>query len=495
MAKQFGRSAERYTDFNDKQGCLFDEAELDALMAEGHIIDHDTGDVEVDIKPHKRKTNQGKRKPLPDYLPREIIEYHLTGEDLVLDNGAILSEISSDTSEQLEIILAMVKVIQYVRYKYAVKGQEELGVYIADMPTQPIAKSIASSGLLAHIVQSKFCYHLPLYRQQQIWQSMDIELSRSSMCRWMLTLGEKVQPVIDEVIEQMKLLPYMQADETTVTVINDNQKKADNKSHKGYMWAYNNPAGVVYDYQSTRHGKHPRSMLDEFEGYLQTDAYSGYNDLFKPGSNRTSVGCWAHARRKYVDVIKALGKNAKAGYAHVFVKKIAKLYAIESKAKEAKLSCESLYKKRQSEAVPILHEIKLLIDEISPRTPAKSLLGKALTCSKSNWTQLCRYTETDYDPIDNNDTERKVKPFTVGRKNWLFSGNTKSAKGSANLFSMIENAKLYQLKVFEYLKYVFDRIGNAKTDKDFEQLTPKFAQAHVPKNIMANPNNSNKHKP
>jgi hypothetical protein len=99
LAKQFGRSAERYTDFNDKQGCLFDEAELDALMAEGHIIDHDTGDVEVDIKPHKRKTNRGKRKPLPDYLPREIIEYHLTGEDLVLDNGAVLSEIGSDTSE------------------------------------------------------------------------------------------------------------------------------------------------------------------------------------------------------------------------------------------------------------------------------------------------------------------------------------------------------------------------------------------------------------
>ena len=145
--------------------------------------------------------------------------------------------------------------------------------------------------------------------------------------------------------------------------------------------------------------------------------------------------------------------------------------------------------------MPILHEIKLLIDEISPRTPAKSLLGKALTYSKNNWTQLCRYTETGYVPIDNNDTERKVKSFTAGRKNWLFSGNTKSAKGSANLFSLIENAKLYQLKVFEYLKYVFDRIGNAKTDKDFEQLTPKFAQAHVPKNIMANPNNSNKHEP
>ena len=110
---------------------------------------------------------------------------------------------------------------------------------------------------------------------------MDIELSFSSMCRWMLTLGEKVQPVIDEVMEQMKLLPYMQADETTVMVINDQQKKADKKSHKGYMWVYNNPAGVVYDYQSTRHGAHPKTMLEEFEGYLQTDAYSGYNDLFK----------------------------------------------------------------------------------------------------------------------------------------------------------------------------------------------------------------------
>ena len=478
-ARKYGRSAERYTDPN--QTSLFDEAELESLAEEGKTFDNDTGE-EVEVKTHSRKKKRGKRKPLPDYLPRETIEHRLPESALTLPTGEHYVEIGFDKSEQLEVIPATVKVIEHIRYKYAVKGQEEYGILMALMPTQAIPKSIASSGLLAHIVQAKFCHHLPLYRQESIWHSLDIDIKRSSMSRWMLILGNKVQPIVDDIKEQMLPLPYIQADETPVKVLNDTKKKPGKASHQGYMWVYNNTTGVIYDYQSSREGVHPEKMLAEFQGYVQSDAYSGYNGLFKLDSNRVSVGCWAHVRRKFMDVIKTQDKNqSKLSYADILVKKIQKLYDLERVAKEGKLDVDDIKALRQKHAVPLLSEIKTLLDEVSPKTPPKGLLGKAVNYALNNWPSLIVYVEDGHIPIDNNAAERKVKPFVIGRKNWLFSGHTESAKASANLFTLIENAKLFNLKPFEYLKFVFDNIGDAKTDKDFEQLTPKFAAPLVSK--------------
>ena len=221
-------------------------------------------------------------------------------------------------------------------------------------------------------------------------------------------------------------------------------------------------------------------MLSEFQGYVQTDAYSGYNGLFKPQSGRLSVGCWAHASRKFMDVIKAQGKgHTTLGYAEKIITFIKGLYALERVAKKAEMAPEKIIALRQKHAQPILTEIKTLLDAVHLKTPPKSLLGKAVGYALNNWVQLNRYIDHGNLPIDNNNAEGKVKPFAVGRKNWLFSGHTESAKASANLFTLIENAKLYNLKVFEYLKYIFDRIGKAKTARDFEQLTPQFAQEYV----------------
>ena len=477
--RKYGRSSERYTDPN--QTSLFNEAELEAQAEEGRTFDNDTGE-EVEVKGHKRKPNRGKRKPLPGYLPRETIEHRLPESALVLPNGDRYVEIGFEKSEQLEVIPASVKVIEHIRYKYAVKNKEEFGVVIAPMPTQIIPKSIASSSLLAHIAQAKFCHHLPLYRQESIWQSLDIEIKRNSMSRWMLIIGNKVQRIVDEIKEQIFLLPYIQADETPVTVLKEANKKPENASHKGYMWVYCNEAGSVYTYEHSREGIHPEKQLNEFQGYVQTDAYAGYNGLFLKGSGRISVGCWAHARRKFMDVIKAQGKKSyKLGYADIIMKKIQQLYEIERVAKEAESTPEEIKALRQKHSVPILAEIKKLLDEASPKTPPKGLLGKAVNYALNNWHTLTVYTEDGHIPIDNNGAERQVKPFVIGRKNWLFSGNTEGAKASANLFTLIENAKIYNLKPFEYLRFVFDRVGDAKTDRDFEALTPKYASFCVPK--------------
>ena len=469
LARQYGRSAERYVDPN--QIDLFDEAET------GVIIDNDSGEV-INVPGHTRTKKRGKRQPLPDYLPREIVEHQLPDSELILPNGLRYEIIGKEESEQLDVIPQDVRVIKHVRYKYAVKGYEEYGVKTAAIKGQAIPKSIASNGLLAHIVQAKYSYHLPLYRQQRIWRELEVDLSRASMCRWMIVLGEKVTPVVDDIMAQIKQLPYIQADETPVTVLKDKDNLAG--SHQGYMWVYNNTEGCVYKYGS-RAGAHVKSELDDYQGYVQSDAYAGYDILFGKDSHRINVGCWAHARRKYMDVIKALGKNAPKGVAHGIVELIAKLYAIESWAVKGSLTNQELKEQRQLKAKPILDTIKNRLDDIIHRTPPKGLLGKAIGYTLNNWKSLSVYVEEGYIPIDNNAAENKIRPFAVGRKNWLFTGHSESAQASANLFTLVENAKLYNLKVFDYLQYVFDRIGDAKTDKDYERLTPKYASEHLPK--------------
>ena len=478
-ARKYGRSSERYTDPN--QTSLFDEAELEAQAEAGRTFDHDTGE-EVEVKLHKRTKTRGKRKPLPAYLPRETVEHRLPESALVLPNGDCYVEIGFEKSEQLAVVPASVKVIEHIRYKYAVKNKEELGVMISPIPTQIIPKSIASSSLLAHIAQAKFCHHLPLYRQEAIWQSLDIEIKRSSMSRWMFVVGNKVQRIVDEIKEQIFLLPYIQADETPVTVLNDKHKKPEKASHKGYMWVYCNTAGSIYTYESSREGIHPKKELDEFKGYVQTDAYSGYNGVFSKDSGRISVGCWAHVRRKFMDVIKAQKKNIKKlSYADIIVRRIQKFYDLERVAKEGALDAEATKNLRQKHVTPLLTEIKKLLDEVSPKTPPKGLLGKAVNYALNNWHTLIVYIENGHIPIDNNGAERQIKPFVIGRKNWLFSGHTESAQASANLFTLIENAKVYNLKPFEYLMFVFDLVGDAETDRDFEALTPKYASRYVSK--------------
>lgn len=454
--------------------------QVDCFADEAFDVPEDNGESEsVTVPAHERR--RGKRKPFPEYLPRERMVHELPEDELLLDNGLRYVKIGEEISSQLDVVPAKVTVVEHVRYKYAVPGFEEYGVKTAPYSSkQPLPKSIASSGLLAHIVQHKYEYHLPLYRQAQMWQSCDIDISRSSMCRWLKLLGIKAAPVIAEILEQMKLEPMMQADETRLTVINDNNKKAGAASHGGWMWVYTNKAGVVYDYQSTRAGKHPKQLLEEFKGFIQSDAYGGYNALFTDDTDKISVGCWAHARRKYTEVVKSVGKKKKPPPLTAYILKfIGKLYTIEQQVRERQLDADGIYAVRQAKAVPILKRLKACLDENAVKTPPKSLLGKAIGYTLNNWAALSRYVDSGHTEIDNNSAERRVKPFAVGRKNWLFSGNTETAMASANLFTLVENAKLYNLKVHGYLKYVFEGLAAAKTPRDFECLTPRFAREVV----------------
>ncbi len=488
-ARLYGKSSEKFTNPDDRQGWLFDEA-TDAAFDQIKDTEEETV-TETRVPEHTRVKKRGKREVLPEYLPRQRIIHELPQNELVGANGEQYVVIGEEITEQLDVIPQQIFIWQHVRLKYAVAQREELGIKIAPLPQFVLPKSHASSGLLAHITQAKFCHHLPLYRQEQIWKQLEISLPRNSMCRWLAELGEKVQPVVDEVFEQMKLLPYIQADETTVAVVNE-KTQPQKSSHNGYMWVYNNTAGTIYDYQPNREGINAKNMLDEFKGYVQSDAYGGYNLLFTAESGRVSVGCWAHARRKFVEVTKVLDgadKNRKKdSHADQMIKLIAGLYKIEAECKALQLTKDQVTKVRQDQALPILTDIKKKLDEWLLSARPSSALGKAIAYSLNNWQALTRYVEHGQVPIDKNDTERKVKPFVIGRKNWLFAGNTRGAKASANLYSLIESAKAHDLKVFEYLKYVYD-LGSAESDKDYEALTPQFVREKCPDMVLGSRSN------
>jgi transposase len=280
-ANRYGRSSEKYAVVNDVQGRLFDEAELAVETEEG---------VETQqVTSHTRTVKRGKRIKLPDYLPRVRVEYTLPEAELIGPEGEVFVKIGEDISEQLDIIPAQVQVIQHVRFKYAVKGREENGVKIAPRPVQTLAKSVASAGLLAHVATSKYCYALPFYRQEQIWAALDVSLPRNSLCRWMMQVGEKLQPLVNCQFAVMRQHPHLHVDETPVTVLHEKDKPPEKPSHQGYMWVYTNRLGVIFDYQSSRHGEHPQAKLADFTGYVQTDAYAGYHGLLGDGTKQ-SVG-------------------------------------------------------------------------------------------------------------------------------------------------------------------------------------------------------------
>jgi len=483
LACRYIASSEKFRIKQNDKNETFDEEET---SSESNGLDQANA-----IKNNNKKENssavqpkriRGNRKPLPSYLKRVEVEHKLSEEELIGPNGEKYEKIGEIISEQLEVIPAQLFVIKNIRFKYAVKGREELGIKTAEIHNQAIPKSIATSGLLAHIAQSKYCNHLPLYRQSQIWSELDIDLPRSTLSRWMLQIGEQSQELIDYMMEEIKSYGYINADETPVTVLERKIKESEKCKHKGYMWLYTNKKGVVYDYATSRGKEHPKRMLENFTGYIQTDAYAGYDNI--ASDDIKLVGCFAHARRYFADIKKASGKNKKVPRIDYILKEISKLYKLEKNAKENKLSENEIYKLRQKESIPILKILHDYLEKINPRVPPKSLFGKAINYSLNNWLKLTRYVDDGKLNIDNNSAERKIKPFVIGRKNWLFCGNIRGARASANIYSLIESAKLYNLKIFDYLKYVFENLPLADTPKKLEQLLPQYAQSHLPKNII-----------
>ena len=463
LAKQFrfGSSSEK----NVLQSDLFDEAGIE-LPEE---VREQLSD-EIEVKSHTRKKHPV-RRPLPSYLPREVVLHDIKDAEKICECGEHLVRIGEEISEQLKYIPAKISVIQHVRPKYACKPCQE-NVKIASMPALLLPKSIATPELVAHIIISKYCDHLPLYRQEAMWQRMEIDMPRSSLCGWVLKTAELCEPLVKLLKQNIVVYDYVQVDETTVQVLNEIGR--DNQT-KSYMWVYRgggDQPSIVYEYQETRGGYHAQQFLAGFKGYLQSDAFSGYNWALND-NNIVSVGCHAHARRPFAELAKS---NKTTGLSHEALKFYRKLYAIEKDARENKLSAELRYQLRLEKSVPILAAFKKWLDHHLPKTSEQAVIGKAIRYCLSHWDELNNYLKDGRIEIDNNLVENAIRPFALGRKNWLFNASPSGAKAGATFFSLIETCKANNVESYQYFCTMLNQIRTCKSDDDYCKLLPQFIQ-------------------
>lgn len=444
-----------------KKDLQFDEAEI--TEEEKKIAEE--GDEGISVAAHSRKNPI--RKPLPKDLPRVTIKHELPEDQLKCSCGCLLHVIGEDRSEQLEYIPAQLKIIEHIRLKYGCRCCEE-GVKYAALPKHPIPKSIATPGLLANILISKYCDALPLYRQEGMWRRLGIDLPRATLSNWALKCGELFSPLIPLMQQEIISGKKSNADETPVQVMNEPGKKNTSKS---YMWIFvggSKSNVVVFKYHATRGGVVATEFYEGFKGYLQADDYSGYNTICRE-KDVIRLGCWMHARRKFADIVKVAKK---AGKAHVAIGYIKKLYKIEKLAKEQKLSAEQIKELRTNEAKPVLDEFKQWLQDTQGRTPPKGLLGKAIAYSLSNWPELTVYLNDGELEIDNGVAERALKPFVIGRKNWLFMGSVNGANAGATIYSLIETSKANGINPYSYLKYILEKLPYCDTDEERKKLLP-----------------------
>jgi len=403
------------------------------------------------------------RPALPKDLPRVRVDYDLS--DAEKASFAQLQRIGEEVSETLDYIPARLQVIEHVRAKYAARGTDgESTVVSAAMPPAPLPKANASANLLAHVLVSKYHDHLPLNRIERIFARQGAELARSTLCDWVLGSTELLGVLYQALKAHMLAAPKLHADDTIVTLI----EQGRGPSVQARLWTYlgagarlneqgqwiEHPGAVVYEFTNDRRGEHVRRMLAGYSGYLQADAYSGFDALYATG-RIVEVGCWAHARRKFFDIAQAAPKDSRS-LAHEALDWIGRLYAFEATIKERPPDDKRVL--RQEHALPLLGQIRSWLEvslhSLLPKSPTAGAIGYAL----SNWQALSRYVEAGILDIDNNACERAIRPIAVGRKNWLFVGSQRGGRAAAIAFSLIQTCKLHGVEPYAYLADVLRRL-------------------------------------
>jgi len=457
----FGRKSEVIKS-NDQQLSLgiFNEAETETEKVTEEP-------PSVTVKSYRRRGTP-KRLKLPENLPRENVVIDLPEEERVCSEGHELKCIGEDVSEQLDVIPEQIKVIRTIRKKYACSICEG-HVKRAPLPKTAIPKSMAGPGLLAYIATSKYGDGLPLYRQEHMWQRAGVDIPRATMAAWMIKVGDLLTPLINLMEEDILESGYVQADETRVQVLKEGGKPAESLS---YMWVRSRAwPGVkpitIFEYDPTRSGDVAKRLFTDYQGYLQADGYEGYSAICsKEGITR--CGCMAHCRRKFFEATKASAKGI--GLAHEAIEKIRKLYEIEKTIKDKKI--DERYRIRLAESKPLLDEFRKWLDDNLGKVPPQSHIGKALQYAHNEWPHLIRYIDDGRLSIDNNTVENAIRPFVVGRKNWLFSDSVAGAKSSAAIYSLMVSAKQNGHSEYAYFRYLLEKLPLAEKVEDIEALLP-----------------------
>ena len=396
------------------------------------------------------------RMKLPASLPRERVVIEPT-EDV---SG--WRKIGEEITEELDRIPGKLFVRQIVRPKYANPNGE--GMVIADLPARPIEKGIAGPGLLAQIIIDKYTDHLPIHRQIQRFEREGIKLPASTLTDWISATCTLLDPLYEALRKQVLSSGYLQVDETPIKVL-DKDKKGT--THRGYHWVYHAPQErlVLFDYREGRGREGPTECLKDFQGHLQTDGYTVYEDFDKkPGI--TLLHCMAHARRKFDEA-----KDNDLARASYVLTEMQKLYALERLGKESELSDDELYQLRQKEAIPVLNDLKQWMLENYKAVLPQSAIGQAIYYSLQRWDKLSIYTTDARLRIDNNLVENAIRPVAIGRKNYLFAGSHNGARRAAMLYSFLGTCKMNNVNPFDWLKDVLIKIPEHPVNK-IEQLLP-----------------------
>jgi transposase len=404
-------------------------------------------------EPAAAEKTQPVRRALPEHLPRERVVHEPACN--CPDCGAPMRKIGEDVSEVLDYLPARFKVIRHVRPKLACPSCER--IVQAPAPSRPIERSVAGTGLLAHILTAKYADHLPLYRQAQIYAREGVELERSTMAEWVGGCFRLVDPLIEALARYVLSAGKLHADDTPVPVLDPGR----GRTKTGRLWTYvrdDRPAGskqapaVLFRYAPDRRGERPRGHLAQFSGILQADAYAGFGHLY--GERIQEAACWAHARRPFYDLHQA---NASPIAAEA-LERIGALYAIESEIRGRPPDERAGI--RQARAGPLLESLREWLRQTLVRVSKKSELAKAIGYVLTRWTALTRYRDDGRIEIDNNAAERALRAVALGRKNYLFCGSDAGGERAAAMYSLIGTAKLNGLDPEAYLRYVIERIAD-----------------------------------
>jgi len=467
-AQKYGARSERQT--NDLQSDLFNEAEVLVDKADEQLKSSETETIT-----YERQKKRG-RVAIDPALPRTDIIHDIPEADKTCACGCQKNQIGDERSERLDYVPPQLTVERHIRYKYACPACEE-GVQIADRPASLLPKSNAAPGLLAYVVTAKYQDSLPLYRQSKILARHGVTVPSNTLANWMIKVSEAVAPVIDLMAQQIKQVPVILMDETTLQVNKEPDKKASSKS---YMWIRrglsppdpDHPHGkdmTLFHYSPSRKAQVAVDLLSGYQGALMTDGYDGYNAAIKE-HRLQHANCWAHARRKFIEAEKSLPKGKKSPAITAILNEIGKLYGIEKTIKP--MLADDKQTERQAKAKPILEKLKTNLNNKLQTVTPKSKLGEAIAYTLKYWEGLITYLENGYIPIDNNGAENGIRPFVIGRKNWLFSDTVKGAEASARLYSIIETAKANGHEPYHYLRLLFTQLPEAKTEQDMINLLP-----------------------
>jgi len=455
--------AARSEAFNAEQKSLLEEtidADLAALQAELDKVRPDDRS--------KGERQQPKREKLPANLPRR--EVHHEPENTTCSCGCALERIGEDVAEKLDYAPGVFTVERHVRGKWVCAKCETL----VQAPVAPhiIDKGIPTAGLLAQVLVAKFLDHLPLYRQERIFERAGLAIARSTLAQWVGECGAQLQPLVDALTAELLKHDVLHADETPVAML----KPGHGKTHRAYLWSYctthyNETKAVVFDFAESRAGLHAREFLGlpgsdhnrGWRGKLVCDDYSGYKQLLMMGV--TEAGCLAHARRKFFD----LWANHKSTVAEEALKYFVQLYEVEREVQD--LDPDERRRIRQLNARPVADALNKWLTLQRLKVPEGSATAKAIDYSLNRWAALTRYLDDGDLPADNNWVENQIRPIAIGRSNWLFAGSLRAGKRAAAIMSLVHSARLNGHDPYAYLKDVLERLPTQPASR-VEELLP-----------------------